>query len=61
MAFFSGASNVRITGGEFNVVKGNLSVFDQSRHHANVNSFNTRNLTTQDSYNNHSRRYCESP
>jgi len=57
MSFFQGASNVRITGGEFNVVKGNYVVHNQSRHTSNVNSFNTNAITTMDSHNDHSRHY----
>ena len=59
MAFFSGASNVKITGGEFNEVRGNYIVYDQSRHHSNVNSFNTTNHSIVDSANDNSRVYRE--
>jgi len=59
MAFFSGASNIKITGGEFNEVRGNYIVYDQSRHHSNVNSYNTTNHSIVDSANDNSRFYRE--
>jgi hypothetical protein len=59
MSLFQGVSNVKITGGEFNEVCGNLIVYDQSRHHLNVNSFNTTNHTVLKSGNNNSKVYRE--
>ena len=59
MTFFQGASNVNVTGGEFNEVRGNYIVYDQSRHHSNVNSFNTTNRTILNSGNNNSTVYRE--
>ncbi|KAF8949723.1 hypothetical protein BDZ97DRAFT_1627062, partial [Flammula alnicola] len=56
MAFFQGAKNVHINGGEFTQVQGNYTVFDQSRHTSNVNSFNTTNKTTVGSHNDNSSR-----
>ncbi|KAF9477012.1 hypothetical protein BDN70DRAFT_922872 [Pholiota conissans] len=55
--FFKDATNVKINGGEFNVINGNYTVFDQSRHSTNVNSFNTTNNTTIGSHNDNSRQY----
>ncbi len=59
MTFFQGATDVKINGGEFTVVNGNYTVFDQSRHTSNVNSFNTTNSTILGSYNDNSQRYCK--
>ncbi|KAF8194098.1 hypothetical protein BJ912DRAFT_959323 [Pholiota molesta] len=56
-SFFSNATNVNISGGEFNVVKGNYNVFDQSRHTSNVGSFNTTNNTTVGSHNDNSQQH----
>jgi len=59
MSFFSGASNIKVTGGEFNEVRGNYIVYDQSRHHSNVNSLNTTTRTVLNSGNNNSCVYCK--
>ncbi|KAF8907091.1 hypothetical protein CPB84DRAFT_1769475 [Gymnopilus junonius] len=54
VSFFQGASNVSITGGSFSVHNGNKTVYDNSRHHSNINSGNTTIRRTQDAYNNYS-------
>ncbi|KIM38276.1 hypothetical protein M413DRAFT_37168, partial [Hebeloma cylindrosporum] len=54
MSFFQGARNVNITGGEFNEVRGNYILYDQSRHNSNVNSFNTTNRSIVNAGNNNS-------
>jgi hypothetical protein len=53
-SFFAGATNVTIVGGEFNDIKGNLTVFDQSRHHTNLGSNNWSKHEIIDSYNDNS-------
>ena len=60
-SFFSNSSNVTIIGGEFNDIKGNLTMFDHSRHNTTVDSYNTYNNTIRDSYNNNSRTISEQP
>ncbi|KAF8816172.1 hypothetical protein BYT27DRAFT_7184994 [Phlegmacium glaucopus] len=56
MSFFKGASNVKIIGGEFNDIKGNLTVFDRSRHETNVNNSNVYNNKLINSFNDNSIR-----
>jgi hypothetical protein len=55
-SFFAGASNVTIVGGDFNDVKGNLTVFDHSRHTSNFHSNNTYNTKVLHSHNNNSTK-----
>ncbi|KAF8816182.1 hypothetical protein BYT27DRAFT_7185009 [Phlegmacium glaucopus] len=59
MSFFQGASNVKIIGGEFNDVKGNLTVFDRSRHEFNVDTGNVSNNQFINSFNNKTTRTSE--
>lgn len=40
-SFFAGSSNITIIGGDFNDVKGNLTIFDHRRHTTNTGSNNT--------------------
>ena len=56
VGFFSGLSHVKITGGEFNEVRGDYFVYDQSRQHSTVN---TMNRTILNSRNNNSIFYRE--
>ncbi|KAF4611640.1 hypothetical protein D9613_004577 [Agrocybe pediades] len=56
-SFFGELSNVHIYGGEFNHVRGNVNVYDQSRHSSTVNSFNTTNIVQENVKNNNSQRY----
>lgn len=58
-SFFAGASNVTIVGGDFNDVKGNLTIFDYSRHTTNLNSNNTTNNNVLNSHNNNSTTISE--
>jgi len=60
VAFFQGASNIKISGNpSFNVVNGSQQVFDQSRHTHIKDSYNTKNKNITDSYNDNSGRYSE--
>jgi len=59
MSFFAGASNIKIVGGEFNDIKGNLTVFDHSRHEVNIDSGNVYNNKIIDSFNDNSTRISE--
>ncbi|KAF8816163.1 hypothetical protein BYT27DRAFT_7184987 [Phlegmacium glaucopus] len=59
MSFFQGASNVKIVGGEFNDIKGNLTVFDRSRHEINVDTGNVLNNKLINSFNDNSTRISE--
>ncbi|KAF9555586.1 hypothetical protein CPC08DRAFT_124246 [Agrocybe pediades] len=56
-SFFANSSNVRIHGGQFNKVKGNITIFDQSRHTSTINSFNATTIVQENVNNNNSRRY----
>ncbi|KAF8816173.1 hypothetical protein BYT27DRAFT_7128093 [Phlegmacium glaucopus] len=56
MSFFAGASNVKIIGGEFNDIKGNLTVFDHSRHEMNLDTSNVYNNQLINSFNDTSTR-----
>jgi len=58
-SFFSGATNVQIYGGEFNQVKGNMTIFDHSRHTSHINAYNTSNTMMENVSNNNSQKYRE--
>lgn len=58
-SFFQGCSNVTIYGGSFNDVKGNLTVFDNSRHNTNVGSSNKYNNNMVNAHNDNSTRISE--
>ncbi|KAF8167137.1 hypothetical protein B0H34DRAFT_680413 [Crassisporium funariophilum] len=55
--FFQNAKNVKVTGGEFNIVHGNYTVFDQSRHTTNLDSYNTLNNNLLNAHNDNSKHY----
>ncbi|KAF9540466.1 hypothetical protein CPC08DRAFT_804577, partial [Agrocybe pediades] len=55
-SFFANSSNVRIRGGQFNKVKGSITIFDQSRHTSTINSFNATTIVQENVNTNNSRR-----
>ncbi|KAF4611638.1 hypothetical protein D9613_004575 [Agrocybe pediades] len=57
ISFFGESSDVHIYGGEFNQIRGDMFIFDQSRHSSTVNSFNTTNTIQDNVNNNNSQRY----
>ena len=52
-------SNIRIRGGKFNTIEGNLTVVDQSRHETNIESNNTYRNDLTNSYNSNIERSGE--
>ena len=50
MPFIPG-TNIKVVGGKFNDIKGDLTVFDYSRHETNIDSNNMYDNKVTDSYN----------